>query len=178
MCITIRRWIDAGLRPVPLSINVTKTDILAMDIADTFDDLLKKYRLPPRSLEIEIAQNAYLQSSNTTLDTEERLRQDGFKGVVDGFDGDYIKLSTVYTLHADALKLDLRRFNGNTSQSALNAVFDQARKLQMNISVEGIENMEQLALLRKCGCTEGQGFFMSKPVTIEEFEAMMNEDKG
>ena len=178
VCITIRRWIDAGLRPVPLSINVTKTDILAMDIADTFDELLKKYRLPPRSLEIEIAQNAYLQSSNTTLDTEERLRQDGFKVVVDGFDGDYIKLSTVDTLHADALKLDLRRFNGNANQSALNAVFDQARKLQMNISVEGIENMEQLALLRKCGCTEGQGFFMSKPVSVEEFEAMMNEDKS
>lgn len=178
VCMTIRRWIDAGLRPVPLSINVTKTDILAMDIASAFDELVKKYRLPPRSIEIEIAQNAYLQAANTTLDTEERLRQYGFKVIVDGFDGDYLNLSTAEGMNADTIKLDLRRFDGNTSQPALNSVFEQARKLQMNIAVEGIENMEQLALLRKCGCTEGQGFFMSKPVSIEEFEAMMNEDKG
>ena len=48
----------------------------------------------------------------------------------------------------------------------------------MHLSAEGIENMEQLATLRKCGCTEGQGFFLSKPVTLEEFEAMMNGDKA
>lgn len=175
VCQTIRRWIDEGLRPLPLSINVTKTDILAMDVADYFDGLLKKYRIPPRSLEIEIAQNAYLQGGNTVIDTETRLRQDGFRVVMDGFDGDYINLSTVEGFQADALKLDLRRTNG--TPATLTAAFEQARALKMNLSAEGIENMEQLATLRKCGCTEGQGFFLSKPVTLEEFEAMMNGDK-
>lgn len=178
VCATIRRWIDEGMRPVPLSINVTKTDVLAMDIADTFDELMKKYRLPPRSLEIEIAENAYLQASNTVLDTEARLRQDGFRVVMDGFDGNYVPLSTAVNIQADSLKLDLRRFSGQQNQSALSAVFEQARKLQLNLAAEGIESMEQLAMLRKCGCTEGQGFFLSKPVTLEEFEAMMNEEKA
>ncbi len=178
VCMTIRRWIDEGMRPVPLSINVTKTDILAMDIAECFDELMKKYRLPPRSLEIEIAENAYLQSSNTALDTEARLRQEGFRVVMDGFDGNYVPLSSSLNIQADSLKLDLRRFSGKQNQSALSAVFDQARKLQLNLAAEGIENMEQLAMLRKCGCTEGQGFFLSKPVTLQEFEAMMNEEKG
>lgn len=176
VCQTIRRWIDEGLRPMPLSINVTKTDILAMDVAEFFDSLVKKYRLPPRSLEIEIAQNAYQQAANTVIDTEARLRQDGFRVVMDGFDGDYITLSNVEGFQADALKLDLRRTDG--SQAALNAAFEQARVLKMNLAAEGIENMEQLATLRKCGCTEGQGFFLSKPVTLEEFEAMMNGDKA
>lgn len=178
VCITLRRWIDQGLRPVPLSINVTKTDILAMDIASFFDALLKKYRLPPRVLEIEIAENAYLQASSTALDTEARLQQAGFRVTMDGFDGNYVPLSTAVTVQADSLKLDLRRFSGKQNQAALSAVFDQARKLQMNLAAEGIENMEQLAMLRKCGCTEGQGFFLSKPVTLEEFEARMNEEKG
>lgn len=176
VCQTIRRWIDEGLRPLPLSINVTKTDILAMDVAETFDGLLKKYRLPPRSLEIEIAQNAYLQSAGTVVDTESRLRQAGFRVVMDGFDGDYINLSRVEGFQADALKLDLRRTDG--AQATLTSAFEQARTLKMNLSAEGIENMEQLATLRKCGCTEGQGFFLSKPVTLEEFEAMMNGDKA
>ncbi len=176
VCATLRRWIDEGLRPMPLSINVTKTDILAMDVAEFFDSLVKKYRLPPRTLEIEIAQNAYLQAAHAVIDTETRLRQAGFRVVMDGFDGDYINLNTVEGFQADTLKLDLRRTNG--SQAALTAAFDQARSLMMNLSAEGIENMEQLATLRKCGCTEGQGFFLSKPVTLEEFEAMMNGEKA
>lgn len=176
VCITLRRWIDEGLRPMPLSINVTKTDILAMDVAEFFDSLLKKYRLPPRSLEIEIAQNAYLQAAGAVIDTETRLREAGFRVVMDGFDGDYMPLGNAEGFQADALKLDLRRTDG--TPAALTNAFEQGRVLKMNLSAEGIENMEQLATLRKCGCTEGQGFFLSKPVTVEEFEAMMNGDKA
>lgn len=174
VCVCIRRWIDQGIRPVPLSINVTKTDILAMDITEFFGDMLKKYRIPPRSLEIEIAENAYLQSSHAVLETEAKLRQAGFRVAVDGFNGDYIALSSVENLQADVLKLDLRRFSGSQNQGALNALFEQARKLRYSLSVEGIENMEQLGMLRKCGCTEGQGYYLSKPVSLEDFEKLMS----
>ncbi|MBR3764378.1 MAG: EAL domain-containing protein [Clostridia bacterium] len=176
VCITLRSWIDAGLRPVPLSINVTKTDILAMDVAEFFDSLVKKHRLPPRTLEIEIAQNAYLQAADAVLDAETRLRAAGFRVVIDGFDGDYITLAKVDGIQADAVKFDLRRTDGG--QSTLTRAFEQARVLKLNLFAEGIENMEQLVTLRKSGCTEGQGFFLSKPVTLEEFEAMMNGDKA
>lgn len=178
VCSTIRSWIDEGLRPVPLSINVTKTDILAMDVAECFDGLLKKYRLPPRSLEIEIAQNAYQQAANTVIDTETRLRADGFRVVMDGFDGDYVAINAAEGIRADALKLDLRRLEGSQASASMTGIFDQARNLQLFVAAEGIENMEQLALLRKCGCTEGQGFFLSKPVTLDEFKALMIGDKG
>lgn len=176
---TIRGWIDNGVRPVPLAINATKTDILAMDLAKFMEEMLKKYRIPPRYLEIEIAENAYLKSPESVVETEERLRQAGFRVIMDGFNGDYISLSTIEKLSVDALKLDLRRFDGRQNQGALNAVFEQGRKLNMNLTVEGIENMEQMSMLRKCGCSEGQGFFLSKPIPIEEFEKQMTgaEDK-
>lgn len=176
---TIRGWIDNGVRPVPLAINATKTDILAMDLAKFMEEMLKKYRIPPRYLEIEIAENAYLKSPESVIETEERLRQAGFRVIMDGFNGDYISLSTIEKLSVDALKLDLRRFDGRQNQGALNAVFEQGRKLNMNLTVEGIENMEQMSMLRKCGCSEGQGFFLSKPIPIEEFEKQMTgaEDK-
>lgn len=167
---TIRRWIDNGIHPIPLAINATKTDILAMDIDTFLEEMLKKYRIPPRYLEVEIAENAYLNSPESVIETEEKLRQAGFRVIMDGFNGDYISLSTIDKLSVDVLKLDLRRFDGRQNQGALNGVFDQGRKLSMNISVEGIENMEQLSMLRKCGCSEGQGFFLSKPLSLEEFE--------
>ena len=178
VCATIRHWIDTGIRPVPLSINVTKTDILAIDIAEFFDGMLKKYRIPPRQLEIEIAENAYLLSSHAVLETEAKLRQNGFRVVMDGFDGDFIALNAVQNIEADVLKLDLRRLHGNINQGSLNAIFDQGRSLQMSLSAEGIENMEQMGMLRKCGCTEGQGFFLSKPISVKDFESVISGESG
>ncbi len=178
VCMTIRKWIDSNIRPVPLSINVTKTDILAIDIADFFDTMLKKYRIPPRYLEIEIAENAYLLSSQAVLETETKLRQNGFRVVMDGFDGDYIPLNAIQNIEADLLKLDLRRLRGGVNQILLNSIFDQARNLQLTLAAEGIENMEQMGMLRKCGCTEGQGFYLSKPVSVQDFETVINGEAG
>ena len=178
VCAAVRRWIDQGIRPVPLSINVTKTDILAMDITEFFTEMLKKYRIPPRSLEIEIAENAYLQCPEAAIETEEKLRQAGFRVAIDGFDGDYMALQAIEDIKADLLKLDLRRCNAAANPNSLRGMFEQARKLQINLAAEGIESMEQMTLLRKCGCTEGQGFYLSKPMSLEEFEKIMNEGKA
>jgi EAL domain-containing protein (putative c-di-GMP-specific phosphodiesterase class I) len=172
--VTIRNWIDNGIHPVPLAINATKTDILAMDIAGFMEEMLKKYRIPPRYLEVEIAENAYLESPQSVLETEEKLRQLGFRVIMDGFNGDYISLSTIDRLTVDVLKLDLRRFDGRQNQGALNAVFEQARKININVAVEGIESMEQLTMLRRCGCSEGQGFYLSRPIPVEEFEKQIS----
>ena len=62
ICAKIRGWIDGGIRPVPISVNISKTDILALDISEVFSDLIQKYRIPPRCIEFDIAQNAYLES--------------------------------------------------------------------------------------------------------------------
>ena len=175
VCKTIRKWLDAGLRPVPISVNVTKTDILAMDVNEVFSDLIKKYRIPPRSMEIEISQKAYMEARDTTSSEESKLRDSGFRVVLDGFDGDFIGLNIPEKFGADAMKLDLRAFKNNSG--ALNGIMAQGRKLNIDISVEGIESMEQLSLLRKAGCTEGQGYYFSRPVDIDEFLEMVKGDK-
>ena len=176
VCSKIRQWIDAGVRPVPLSINVTKMDILAMDVVEYFTNLVKKYRVPPRYLEIEIAETAYLNAAHSVMEIEEQLRAEGFRVVIDGFDGDFIVLKDMENISADALKLDLRRFAGKQSPEAIAELFAHARRLKLNLTAEGIESMEQLTLLRKCGCSEGQGFLLSKPMTVQEFEELTNKE--
>ena len=52
-------------------------------------------------------------------------------------------------------------------------MFEQAKTLHLNLLAEGIESMEQLTMLRKCGCTEGQGYFFSQPLSVQEFEKML-----
>jgi len=171
ICVKIREWISEGIRPVPISVNISKTDILALNISEVFSDLIKKYRIPPRCIEFDIAQNAYLEARDITQQFEREMQEKGFRVVVDGFTGDFFTLRSDETpALADAYKLDLR-FCKDTKNIV--AVAEQARNLRVSMVAEGIENMEQMATLRKNGITEGQGFYLSKSVSTEEFEKMM-----
>lgn len=169
VCKTIRKWIDAGIRPEPVSVNISKTDVLAMDVASFFESMLDKYHIPPRALELEIAKNAYVQNLETTNEVAGTLRRLGFKVIMDGFDGDYISVNMMENVEADALKLDLR-FMSDYENIDIEAIFDQARKLNIEMLAEGIENTEQITNLRKAGCAVGQGYYFYKPMSIEEFE--------
>lgn len=169
----IRRWIDEGVKPLAISINVTKTDLLAMDVVEIFDELLKKYRIPPKYLNIDIAENAYKEVYGIVSEVEKSLQQKGFRIALDGFDGDYMGLHSVGEIGADVLKLDLRSLNKEKKSGSVQDVFDRAKTLRLTLTAEGIESMEQLSLLRKCGCTEGQGYVFSRPLSIEEFEKIL-----
>lgn len=173
VCAMIRRWIDEGVKPLAISINVTKTDLLAMDVVEIFDELLKKYRIPPKYLNIDIAENAYKEVYGIVSEVEKSLQQKGFRIALDGFDGDYMGLHSVGEIGADVLKLDLRSLNKEKKSGSVQDVFDRAKTLRLTLTAEGIESMEQLSLLRKCGCTEGQGYVFSRPLSIEEFEKIL-----
>ena len=76
-------------------------------------------------------------------------------------------------MSTDVLNLDLRYFGEGQKLENLSGVFERARQLHLTVFAEGIENMEQLTALRKCGCTEGQGFYFSKPLSVKAFEEKM-----
>ena len=172
ICETMRSWIDQGIRPVPISVNISKTDILALDISEVFLEMIQKYRLPPRCIEFDIAQNAYIEARNIVLDFEKNVQQKGFRVVVDGFKGDFFLLNSEEAAsRADAYKLDLRFCK---EEESLISIAAKAQDMQVSLVAAGIENMKQMSLLRKNGITEGQGFYLSRSVPIEEFEQMMN----
>lgn len=80
----------------------------AIDVAEFFSEMLKKYRIPPKYLNIDIAKSAYLETHGALSDTEAQLQQMGFRVILDGFDGDYVELSALGGFGTDLLKLDLR----------------------------------------------------------------------
>ena len=146
-----------------------------MDVAGFFSEMLAKYRIPPQYLVIELAENAYLQTHGAVFDVESRLLQSGFKVVVDGFTGDFVALDSIGHISADSLKLDLRYVNQNPNGLSIPAILEQARSMNFQVSAEGIENMDQLGQLRRSGCTSGQGYYFSRPVSLEEYENMIRE---
>ena len=117
--------------------------------------------------------SAYKEVYGIVSEVEKSLQQKGFRIALDGFDGDYMGLHSVGEIGADVLKLDLRSLNKEKKSGSVQDVFDRAKTLRLTLTAEGIESMEQLSLLRKCGCTEGQGYVFSRPLSIEEFEKIL-----
>jgi len=177
VCKTIRAWIDSGKRPGSISLNVTKTDILAVDLPDFFQKMIEKYRIPPRCIDVTISRKAYMEAGDVVMDVERRLLQAGIRVIIDGFDGDFVALNSIGKFSADTLELDLRRFGSENRFENLSKVFEKARQLHLTVFAVGIENAEQLTALRKCGCTEGQGFYFSKPLSVEDFEKEMEKGR-
>ena len=173
VCKTIRVWIDEGIRPIPIAVNVTKTDVLAINVAEFFSDMLKKYRIPPKYLDIDIAKSAYLETHGALSETEAQLQQMGFRVILDGFDGNFVELSALGGIGTDQLKLDLRSAALQDRINALPGIFAQARTLRLNLMAEGIESTEQLNVLRKAGCAEGQGYVFSRPLSVDEFAKIL-----
>lgn len=178
VCIMIREWMDQGLRPLPISINVSKTDILAMEVSSVIPKIAEDYGVSPLDLVIDIAENAYFEASSAVSETVKNLRKKGFVVTVDGFSGDYLALSSVQGFSADMLKIDLRRMQNSQNPSALTSLFAQANKLRIRTVAEGIESMEQLNILRKCGCSEGQGFYLYKAIPPDEYMKLAYQNSG
>ncbi len=177
VCKTIRRWIDNGQRPVPLAINISKTDLMAIDLIQFFQHLIHKYRIPPRYLELEIAESAYLQCEGAAKDTSEAMRQIGFRMVIDNCRDDFLGLLALREAAIDALKLDLRYFTNDQHRGAekLQNALDQAKKFHLPVIASGIENSEQMTILRRAGCTSGQGYYLHKPMSLQEFEELIQK---
>lgn len=163
---TLHDWIEEGLRPTPISVNLSKTDVLAMDVAFFFTSMSHKYHVPPTYVDIEIAQNAYLECETAVREAETQLRQAGFRVIIDDFDGNFSAMNLLSLCHADAIKMDLR----TKSIEDVEELYEQTQKMNFPIIVESIENSKQLGAIRQCGGTEGQGFYFCRPIPVEEFE--------
>ncbi len=168
---TVHGWLEEGLRPTPISVNLSKTDILAMDVAFFFTSMSHKYQVPPRYVDVEISQNAYLECEDAVREAETQLRQAGFRVIIDNFDGNFAAMNLLSSSHADAIKMDLR----TKTIEDVEELYEQTQKMNFPIIVESIENSKQLGAIRQCGGTEGQGFYFCRPVPVEEFENMMKQ---
>lgn len=168
---TIHSWIDNGIRPMPIGVNISGTDILSFDVPAFFASMLEKYRIPPRCLEIEIAESSYLKHGRLILEAEAALRAQGFRVIMDHFDGDFLSVNTTGA-NPDAFKLSM----GETKESVAQ-IFAHARAQHLTLIANRIESMVQLTELRRAGCVEGQGFVLYTPVSVDEFLELTSRTK-
>lgn len=170
----MRKWYDEGLHPVPVTLNVTKTDIMAMDVHSFFKEMLEKYQIPPRGIDVDIAESIYLNSYKVTSDIEQKLMSLGLRVIVEDFSGDFLTLDAAGGVRASVMQIDMRRFGKGSEfrESEVRNIVTKAHSLNLRVFATGVESLEQLSALRKAGCDEGQGYYLGKPMPIDEFRKL------
>ena len=179
VCAWLRRVIDRGLQPVPISVNVSRIDIFSMDVAAQLSSLLEKYSLPVSLLKVEITESAYVDDSEQITDFFAALRSRGFQVLMDDFGSGYSSLNMLRSTDTDVIKLDAQflHFSAGEEQKGINileSVINMTKSLSTPIIVEGVDTRELVQYLSDLGCRYMQGFYFYRPMPGAQFEKLLS----
>lgn len=182
VCQWLKGWIDQGYSPVPISINVSRIDIYAMDVPKYIFSLLEKYQIPEHLIKIEITESAYTENNNRISHAVNTFRNRGLVVMMDDFGCGYSSLNMLKNIPVDVLKLDMRflQFKEEERQKSANileSIVNMAGLLHLSIVVEGVENESQEKFVQKLGCRYIQGFYYYKPLPIKKFEELLRDKR-
>ena len=175
----IRAWKDRYGYSVPVSVNVSRIDMLTPNLKSIFNEILNENRLETGDIILEITESAYAEGSDQVLSTARDLQGMGmgFRIEMDDFGTGYSSLGMLTKLPIDALKLDMsfirNAFGENRDVRMIELIIDIADYLRVPVVAEGVETEEQLMVLKALGCDLVQGYFFSKPVPAEDFERFL-----
>lgn len=176
-CQVLRNWEDRGYPLLPISVNVSRADIYNTDLADFLSALIKKYRVAPSALHLEITESAYTENPSQIIETVTRLRQLGFVIEMDDFGSGYSSLNMLNRMPLDILKLDMKFIQSETvkpgNQGILRFIMGLARWMNLKVVAEGVETQEQLERLLEIGCDYVQGYYFARPMPTPEVETLI-----
>lgn len=175
VCKMLRAWIDAGITPVVISVNQTKSLFVKEDYVDQLLAITEKYHISPRYIILEILEGLAFKNVSALNHTIKRLNHAGFQVSMDDFGTGYSSLNTLGKLEINELKLD-RAFlmdvvndPDGTQSEVLASVLLLAKKLGIKTVAEGVETKESEDVIRSMSCDYGQGYYYSKPIPAVEF---------
>lgn len=176
-CRKIRQWLDSGIKPVPISVNISREYIHSIDLVKTLGELVKRYSIPHSLLELEITESADAVGVEKVV---RDLKDAGFTMLMDDFGSGYSSLNMLKTTPFDVLKID-KGFLGEFMESdrgrkIIEHTISMSQDIGLGIVAEGVETQEQAQFLSGCGCDSAQGFYYSKPVSAEEFDRKLAEN--
>jgi diguanylate cyclase (GGDEF)-like protein/PAS domain S-box-containing protein len=176
-CRQAREWVDRGLRPVTMAVNVSAREFSEDDFVDGLFDVLGETRLDPARLEIELTESVLMKRADRAAAILKSVRDGGVKVAIDDFGTGYSSLSYLQKFPVDALKIDqsfVRQISTVGDDTAIvTAVIGMARSLELRVVAEGVETLAELAFLRRYKCDEAQGFYLSRPVGADQFARML-----
>jgi EAL domain-containing protein (putative c-di-GMP-specific phosphodiesterase class I) len=176
-CRQTREWLDAGLRAVPVALNISSSEFRNEQFCHEVQVALKNTCLDSAYLELELTETVLMRHAESTAHALEQLKTIGVRLAVDDFGTGYSSLSYLRRFPIDSLKLDqsfVQEITANTDDAIIvSAVISMGKSLKHRIIAEGVETSEQLTFLQAHGCDEGQGYYFCKPVAAQHFAKLL-----
>lgn len=181
-CRQNRAWQDQGLKKISVAVNVSAVDLRRADLTDMVANTLVARGLSPQYLELEVTESMVMRDVDVVIGTLRRLRSLGVGIAIDDFGTGYSSLAYLKRFPVKRLKID-RSFisdiaDGRSGDIIPKVIIDLAHALRVEVLAEGVEDMQQLEILRSLGCDEVQGYFLGKPMQAREFGEFLANASG
>ena len=179
VCARIRRTMDSGRIPIPVSVNLSRLDFLLCDIFSVVDEAVRYYRIPHDFLYIEITESIVAEREDLMRTVVSKFREAGFQVWMDDFGSGFSSLNILKDYDFDELKIDMQFLSSfhRRSRAILTSIIRMAKEINIHTLAEGVETEEQFFFLRNSGCEKIQGYFFGKPMPYDEELAHL-EKKG
>ena len=180
VCQFIQEELKAGREPQPISVNVSRVNLYNPKFLESLIDLVEKYRIPPRYLYLELTESVFSDVETVILRTVEALHKVGFTILMDDFGSGYSSLNVLKDVQLDVLKIDMKFMSKSgedkRGSKIIEAVIKMAESLKMPVIAEGVEEKQQVEMLKTLGCDYIQGYYFSKPIPMEEYRKLIYEE--
>lgn len=176
----IKKLIGEGINPLPISVNISTTDIFTMDVPEFFSELIRAYDIPPALLEAELSESTFQKAPERAADVVSRFHDIGMSVSYDDFGSGYAPLSTIESMDVDMLKIDttflrMSHENPERSRNILEPVLAMAQQIQLPVIIEGVETEGQADFLKRMGCYYAQGYLFYTPMPTERFTRLISD---
>ncbi|MBI5436645.1 MAG: EAL domain-containing protein [Nitrosomonadales bacterium] len=173
----MKTWMDSGLEPMIIAVNLSAVQFRHARLPELVTQILDEVKLPPQYLELELTEGVALDDPLGAIAVMNNLHERGIRMSIDDFGTGYSSLSYLKRFKVYKLKIDqsfVRDITEDPEDKAIvAAIISLAGSLGLQTIAEGVETEGQLAFLREKGCNEVQGYYFSKPLPAEQFEAFV-----
>ncbi|MEE8059070.1 MAG: EAL domain-containing protein [Pseudomonadales bacterium] len=179
-CEQLSQWRHRDKLECNLSVNLSARQFNNPNLLNDICKQISRYRIEPHWLEIEVTESILLNDMASSIDILSYLRDIGIRIALDDFGTGYSSLSYLQQLPIDTLKIDqsfIRELpNDKKSTIIIKALLSMAKGLGLTVVAEGVETAEQYEFLRNEGCDLIQGYFVSRPISSEEFTDLLQHN--
>lgn len=180
-CRQLREWHDQGFTELRMAVNLSTVQLHHIELPRVVNNLMQVYRLPLRSLELEVTETGLMEDINTAAQHLLSLRRSGALIAIDDFGTGYSSLSYLKSLPLDKIKIDKSfvqdLLEDEDDATIVRAIIQLGKSLGMQVIAEGVETVEQEAYIIAQGCNEGQGYLYSKPLPARELTAYLKQSR-
>lgn len=178
-CQQNKEWQDKGYKPIQIAVNLSPRQFRQKSLLDNIKSVLNETKLPAKWLELEVTESSIMDNPQEVAKTLQSLHQLGIKLAIDDFGTGYSSLSYLKIFPIDVLKIDRSFIRDITfdrdDDTIVKTIIAMGHNLGLKIIAEGVEEQEQLDIIKEYGCEWFQGYYCSKPVPAADFEKLLNK---